>query len=466
MGEGTGTTEFELSVTGLTEARYFKILDDGNGSQNAADAGFDLDAVSDLEHIWGVFILMYEYVLDDENGNGHLEQGESADLIVTLGNNGNVTAENVVATLSTSSPYINITQPTASYGTLVQNQSADGTFSFEVDEATPTGDTVFFTIDVTANSGIYNTSFDLSFIVGKYPILIIDLDGNHNSGTVMQSVISNIDLTATYETSIPDNLDLYQCVFVCLGVYDDNYALTTAEGQELATYLSQGGRLYMEGGDTWAYNNPTPVHAMFKIQGIEDGNGDLGLLFGQDGSFAEGLVYPYSGDNSYIDRIAPLDNAFELFRNQVPSYCNAVALDEGTYKTVGVSFEFGGLDDGQNTKEELMILILEFFGGVLTGTDDMLAEDNGFMLKSWPNPFSNKINFSFSLEETAYVSLDIYNLNGKKITGLASNTFAAGTHHLSWDGTSAKGNLMPRGMYLYILKTNERQQTGKIILSR
>ena len=205
---------------------------------------------------------------------------------------------------------------------------------------------------------------------------------------------------------------------------------------------------------------------MFKIQGIDDGGSDLGLIFGQDGSFAEGLVFPYSGDNNYIDRIAPIGNAFELFRNQVPSYCNAVALDEGTYKTVGVSFEFGGLDDSQSTKEELMILILEFFGGILTGTEELLAEDNGFMLKSWPNPFSDKINFSFILEETAYVSLDIYDLNGKKIKGLAANTLAAGTHLISWDGTSTKGNNMPRGMYLYTLKTNDKQQTGKIILTR
>jgi hypothetical protein len=377
-----------------------------------------------------------------------------------------VTAENVIATLSTTSPYINITQSVANYGTLVQNQSGDGTFSFEVDEATPTGDTVNFTIDVTANSGIYTTSFNLAFIVGKYPILIVDLDGNHNSGTVMQTVISNIDLPATYETSFPDDLGMYQCVFVCLGVYNVNHVLTTDEGQKLATYLSHHGRLYMEGGDTWAYDTPTLVHNMFKIQGIDDGYGDLGLIFGQDGSFAEGMVFPYSGDNSYIDRIAPIDNAFELFRNQVPSYCNAVALDEGTYKTVGVSFEFGGLDDNQYTKEELMIRILEFFGGVITDTKEQFAEDNSFMLKSWPNPFSDKINFRFSLAETAYVSLDIYDLNGKKIIGLAANTFAAGTHLLSWDGTSAKGNNMPRGLYMYILKTDDRQQAGKIILTR
>ncbi|MEN8223793.1 MAG: M14 family zinc carboxypeptidase [Bacteroidota bacterium] len=466
MGEGSGTTEFELSTTGLAEARYFKILDDGDGSQNAADAGFDLDAVSDLEHIWGVYITMYEYTLDDENGNGHLEQGESADLIVNLGNNGNVTANDVTASLSTTSSYINITQDTANYGTLLQNQSGDGTFSFEVDEAIPNGDTVYFTIDVLANSGMYNTSFDLMFIVGKYPILIIDLDGNANSGTEMQSIIADLDIIAHYETSFPEYLDLYQAVFVCLGVYSDNYTLNSDEGQALADYLNHGGRLYMEGGDTWAYDPATPVHSMFKINGIEDGNGDLGIIFGQDASFAEGLTYPYNGDNNYIDRIEPLDNAFELFRNQVPSYCNSVALDEGTYKTVGCSFEFGGLSDNSNsTKEDLMILILEFFGGILTDIEVPVTVQN-IEMNTWPNPFSEIINFSFTLQETAEVSIEIFNINGKKITSLHDAYLEAGAHTFSWDGRATGAHPLPNGMYMYILKTGQFQHSGKVILSK
>ena len=466
MAEGNGTSEFELSVTGLTEARYFKIVDDGDGAQNQADAGFDLDAISDLEHSWGVFIVMYGYILEDENGNGHLEQGESADLIVNLGNNGNVTANNVTATLSSTSPYITITQATANYGTLLQNEAGDGTFSFEVDENVPNGDTVTFTIDVLANSGIYNTSFNLQFIVGKYPILIVDLDGNHNSGSVMQNVISDIDLTAHYETSFPDYLDLYQCIFVCLGVYDDNHVLTSSEGQALAAYLNHGGRLYMEGGDTWAYDAATPVHTMFKINGLDDGNSDLGVIFGQDGSFAEGMAYPYSGDNSYIDRIGAMDNAFELFRNQVPTYCNAVALDEGSYKTVGCAFEFGGLaDNSNNTKEELMILILEFFGGILTDIEDPIASDN-INLNAWPNPFSENINFSITLENAANVSLEIFSINGSKVSVLTNTLLPGGHHNFSWDGSTSAGNHLSEGMYLYVLKTDYKQITGKIILQK
>jgi hypothetical protein len=46
-GTDTGTASFDISATGLSQARYVKIVDDGN-SQGMQHAGFDLDAI----HFW------------------------------------------------------------------------------------------------------------------------------------------------------------------------------------------------------------------------------------------------------------------------------------------------------------------------------------------------------------------------------------------------------------------------------
>jgi hypothetical protein len=454
-----------LAVAGLEEARYIRIQDDGDGPQNADNAGFDLDAVSDMEHEWGVYMVMYGYELEDESGNNHLEQGESADLIIELLNSGNVTANNVTGTLSSASSYVNITEPVASYGTLPENQSGSGTFSFEVDDGFPNGDTLIFTLDVVANAGIYSTSFELGFIVGQYPILIIDLDGNANSGMIMQYVIEDLDLSSHYRTSFPDDLNLYKSVFVCLGVYNNAHLLSNDEGQILADYLNNGGRIYMEGGDTWSYDDPTPVHPMFKINGTGDGGNDLGLIMGQDGSFAEGLSYQYIGDNNYIDHIEPVENAFELFRNQIPSYCNAVALDEGSYKTVGVSFEFGGLaDNASSTKEELMMLILEFFGGILTAVDETQT-DMDFSLNTWPNPFSESVNFEIDLSHAENVSLEVFDVTGNRVNTLMNRELSPGIHRLEWNGTNLSGTKVSEGLYLYILRTGQKIKSGKLILA-
>jgi hypothetical protein len=202
---------------------------------------------------------------------------------------------------------------------------------------------------------------------------------------------------------------------------------------------------------------------MFKINGLQDGNSDLGLIMGQDGSFAEDLIYQYDGDNFYIDRLEPIDNAFELFRNQVPSYCNAVALDEGTYKTVGCSFELGGLADNQNTREELIILILEFFGGILTEVDenDNLADE--IDIETWPNPFNEQVNFRLKLEQEANISIGIYNLNGQKVFDLAETMKSPGIHTFSWAITTGNTSTVSDGMFIYRIAVNGKTSTGKII---
>jgi len=45
LGMGTGTWDFDLSGSGLTQARYVKIVDDGNGNPNESYPGYDLDAI-------------------------------------------------------------------------------------------------------------------------------------------------------------------------------------------------------------------------------------------------------------------------------------------------------------------------------------------------------------------------------------------------------------------------------------
>lgn len=48
LGNGTGTTSFDLNMAGIEKSRYFKILDDNNGVANVNDAGFEFDAIASL----------------------------------------------------------------------------------------------------------------------------------------------------------------------------------------------------------------------------------------------------------------------------------------------------------------------------------------------------------------------------------------------------------------------------------
>ncbi|MFH1160315.1 MAG: M14 family zinc carboxypeptidase [bacterium] len=48
LGAATSTTSFNLSGSSVSEARYIKITDDGDGTTNVNNAGFDLDAIEIL----------------------------------------------------------------------------------------------------------------------------------------------------------------------------------------------------------------------------------------------------------------------------------------------------------------------------------------------------------------------------------------------------------------------------------
>ena len=191
-----------------------------------------------------------------------------------------------------------------------------------------------------------------------------------------------------------------------VGIYNNNHVLSLNGGILLADYLNNGGNLYMEGGDTWFNDEQTLVHPMFNINGLNDGSGSLNLIHGIAGTFTHDMDFNYSGDNNSIDQLEAIEPAFVLFRNNFPSYSCAVAHDAGDYKTIGSSFEFGGLDDGTppSTKEEYLQRILDFFDGIYT----IIPDDKNIAFAKLgnciPNPFSNQTSISFNLQKETKVS--------------------------------------------------------------
>ncbi|RPI03194.1 MAG: hypothetical protein EHM72_02180 [Calditrichaeota bacterium] len=174
-------------------------------------------------------------------------------------------------------------------------------------------------------------------------------------------------LTANGKTSIittdlkSQTFSNYVYVFFFLRVNPSTYVLSSStnatEIQNLINYLNQGGKLYMEGGDTWAWDFPTSLHARFYINGEADGEGDLAEI---RGVFCSGdVVSSYTMSQKYIDRLAPQEGASVFFTNQNPAYACGVGYDNSVYRTLGISFQFGGWQSGSRTS--LMALILQFF---------------------------------------------------------------------------------------------------------
>lgn len=206
------------------------------------------------------------------------------------------------------------------------------------------------------------------FAGGAPSILIWDMGNSSSNAETILNVISTASGRSAYVTNdlfmFGEDLTMagFEAIFVLLGIYSNNYVLGEgAQVNALINYLENGGNLYMEGGDTWAYDSPTTLHSYFGIDGLDDGTGDLSFVAGLPGTFTEGLEFTYSGENSWIDHLAPVgESAFSILENSDVDYICGVANATDIYRTVGTSFQLGGLEEN----EELTALvagIMEFF---------------------------------------------------------------------------------------------------------
>ena len=411
-------------------------------------------------------ILNYSsFTINDDAGNqnGRIDPGETVDITIKLANNGSSEAFNVIGNLSCVNDLITINTFDVNYNNMPGQDTVSGTFSITASDELIEGTTVNFDVDIAADFEISGNGNFTTF-VGQKPILLIDFSTETGSAEAMMECFAELNVGADqFIESFPADIEIYQSIFVILGVYPNNHVLSDENGVLLSQFLDQGGKLYMEGGDTWAFDDPTEVHSKFLINGIDDGNDDLGRIIGETGNMLDGYAYDYEGPNSYIDRIVAKEGATLILQNEAPSYGTTVSYENDTYKTIGSSSCFGGLvdEDGGSTKDGLMAEYLYFFEifYLWTGIEDNSIDESS--VNAYPNPFENLVNISVDLAKTQNVEINIYNLIGEKVTTLVKHELQLGNHVYSWDAKDA-----PAGIYFYSVKTGNQTFTRKLVLTK
>ncbi len=200
--------------------------------------------------------------------------------------------------------------------------------------------------------------------------LVLDLGSTNNSCDAITAALTRNNINPVHESSIGSiNPAVYPLTFICLG-YDtgSKHVLTAQESASLSAYLDNGGMLYMEGGDTWAFDPPQPVLNYFGINGVDDGWNDLATLSGFSGSLAEGLGFTASGINEWVDHLQAVNGGVNIWQNSSPVYVAGVSNQTPIYRTVGCSFEFGNIPD-EATQTQVMAAYLSFFDYVSDGSD-------------------------------------------------------------------------------------------------
>ena len=73
------------------------------------------------------------------------------------------------------------------------------------------------------------------------------------------------------------------------------------------------------------------------------------------------------------------------------------------------------------------------------------------LVQNYPNPFNPETRIQYHLARPGEVTLEIYNLLGKKVMSLINQKQAAGIHSVTWDGKDEFSNEVASGVYFYRL---------------
>ncbi len=95
----------------------------------------------------------------------------------------------------------------------------------------------------------------------------------------------------------------------------------------------------------------------------------------------------------------------------------------------------------------------------------MPSKPRSFRLEqNYPNPFNQATYISFTLQQPAVVSLQVFNIHGQPVATLVEGIRPAGTYQAAWDGRDAQGQAVSSGAYIVRLDVAGQQATRKMLL--
>lgn len=121
---------------------------------------------------------------------------------------------------------------------------------------------------------------------------------------------------------------------------------------------------------------------------------------------------------------------------------------------VGAFYKIVAVDDALNQSEVVAQDL---------ATDAPAGRERAVVLQTnIPNPFNPSTTIRYSLPQAAQVSVDVYDLAGRRVRTLHSGPMPAGDHAVAWNGLDDQGRGAASGTYLVRLRADADLRTQKI----
>lgn len=158
-----------------------------------------------------------------------------------------------------------------------------------------------------------------------------------------------------------------------------------------------------------------------------------------------------------VENHGNVDDSIALEVNGEVHRGNWYTVEAGESETIEDSRDHSTWGPGEHTASmgdhEVTVIVEE---GTSIVENSERAE---FSLSNYPNPAEGNTTVSFELEESSAVELHIFDLQGKLVTTVADDKFAAGEHKVEVDLTDLKS-----GNYLYSIQAGSLLQTNQMVV--
>jgi len=502
-------------VITLTEAFTFDVADD-IPDQHQVNFELNINAnnswISQIEIIFNAPVFTTgEMEIIDDNGNGLLEPGESAEIYIPVINSGSALSPQVTAQLNTITPeLISINNSYYTLEALGIGEQANAIFPVEVNTAAPQGSTAILDIEVTAGEyGIVNTYYTAvgnivedfeSGIMHNFPWILTGSedweindnsyegnyctksgnisDGDYSSMKIEFSNIVNGTFSFWKKVSSEGNSDYLKFYLdgeqIAAWSGDQDWILESIEiaaGDHIAEWKYVKDHSGSSGNDcawidyitfpTAGLSFPPLLYTTTAMLNVELAAGQTSQEIIEISNIGGGdLEYTASitGNNSWLN-VEPANGVLTSGETEeLIATLDAAGLSTGQYSSA-ILLQYNG------NEQYLIVVILDVTS---TENDNDLLADETRLHGNYPNPFNptTTISFNLSSDQKAKTELSIYNLKGQKVRKFNFSNENAGTNTYSviWNGDDDNGKPVSSGIYFYKLKTGDFLQTKKMLL--
>lgn len=88
------------------------------------------------------------------------------------------------------------------------------------------------------------------------------------------------------------------------------------------------------------------------------------------------------------------------------------------------------------------------------------------LYQNHPNPCNPSTTIQYYLPDHGRVTLDIYDVSGRRVARLVESDLPKGTHSVEWPGRDQRGAEVSSGVYVYQLKVGRQILSRKMIVLR